>query len=368
VLGIAGLKVHVELAGLFHATVEREIHRFRRGAGTDAREHLVIGRDLLTHDDNLVPFRIRITADHRTQSACSFDERVPVAPDEINFTKFREQILVLGINFKRAVDQISGLVIQAIGHVEVRFCRRICLIEIDRALALEGIVERPVVPYVGDRFLDFRNLGYRFRRFEYGLGLILDRGHLEGIRQQILCGFRREHGLVFDDGRVVRFRHGIFWRRQRGLLFDNHDRRIFLARQCTQAFRRRQGLAVNVILLQRLPHTGGVFVIATSGAAREPDQQRNSENQCATDNAPDAINHAPGAIDVAQYLIDQANFGWCLDIDRRDWRRRVLNFRCGVIGQYVVIDVNRFGIGQRVIRIINEGIVNAGIVNKVVDR
>jgi hypothetical protein len=65
-----------------------------------------------------------------------------VAPHEVDLAELRHQCLVAGIRLQRAVDQISGLVIETVGHVEVRFGKRIGLVEVDRRFAAERILER----------------------------------------------------------------------------------------------------------------------------------------------------------------------------------------------------------------------------------
>ena len=57
---IAGLarKIDIEACGLVRSTFERKVDGFRCTLRTDAREHFVVARDLLSHDDSLVPIRI----------------------------------------------------------------------------------------------------------------------------------------------------------------------------------------------------------------------------------------------------------------------------------------------------------------------
>ena len=85
----------------------------------------MISRDLLTHDNNLVPIRIRVATDHRAHSACSVNKCIPVAPDKIDFAELRQIILAVGIDGECAVDQVGGLVIKAVRHVEIGFGNRI---------------------------------------------------------------------------------------------------------------------------------------------------------------------------------------------------------------------------------------------------
>ena len=132
--------------------------------------------NLLTHDDDLVPLGTGSASQHRAQTVRGIDERIPVTPDKVNLAKLAEEILAIGLESERTVDQIGGLVVQAVRHVEIGFGHRIGLIQVYRGLATEGVIKR-------------NSFNRGLQRFRRG-------GHLERVR---LCGglkrFRRGGSL-----------------------------------------------------------------------------------------------------------------------------------------------------------------------------
>ena len=101
----------------------------------------MVGSNLLSHDDNLVPFSVRVTACGCFHAASGINERVSVTPNEIDFAKFRQQILAAGVCGQCTVDQIRSLVIQTVCHVEICLGHRIGLIKVDRRFTTEGILQ-----------------------------------------------------------------------------------------------------------------------------------------------------------------------------------------------------------------------------------
>ncbi len=96
--------------------------------------------NLLAHDDDLVPLAGRSAVARRLQTLRRLQERVLVAPDEINLQQLQAQIAPIRLALERDAHQVGRLVVQAVGHVEIGFGQRIALIEIDRALARHGVV------------------------------------------------------------------------------------------------------------------------------------------------------------------------------------------------------------------------------------
>ena len=67
------------------------------------------------------------------QLAGSVEEQFPVAPHEIDFQQLELQVAPARLAIDRDLDQVGGLIVQAVRHVEVGFGERILLIEADLA-------------------------------------------------------------------------------------------------------------------------------------------------------------------------------------------------------------------------------------------
>ena len=67
------------------------------------------------------------------QLAGRLQELLLVAPDEEHFEQLQLQIATLGLARDGDADEVGGLVVQTVGHVEIGFGQRIALIEIDGA-------------------------------------------------------------------------------------------------------------------------------------------------------------------------------------------------------------------------------------------
>ena len=74
--------------------------------------------------------------------AGNLEEPVAVAPDEEDLEQLEPQVAPLGLALDRELDQIGGLVVQAIGHVEVGFGQRVARLDADRRIARQRVVER----------------------------------------------------------------------------------------------------------------------------------------------------------------------------------------------------------------------------------
>ena len=70
------------------------------------------------------------------------DKCITVTPDEVNLAKLGQQVETLCIDLERTIDQVGGLVIKTVRHVEVGFRDRVTLIEVDGGLAAERVFER----------------------------------------------------------------------------------------------------------------------------------------------------------------------------------------------------------------------------------
>ena len=78
------------------------------------------------------------------QLARGLQELLLVAPDEEHFEELQLQIAPPGLAADGDADQVRGLVVQAVGHVEVGFGERIALVEVDRRLAADRLIARHV--------------------------------------------------------------------------------------------------------------------------------------------------------------------------------------------------------------------------------
>jgi hypothetical protein len=124
-------------------------------------------------------------------------EGVLVAPDEIDFQQLQPQVAAVRLAFQCDTHQIRGLIVQAIGHVEVGFGQRIALIQVDRALARHGVVGG----------LEVRSgLGiarFRAAAAEIGHGMLARFFHDEGfIAPAIAAELGGRVAVVGDAGRV----------------------------------------------------------------------------------------------------------------------------------------------------------------------
>ena len=79
------------------------------------------------------------------QLARGLQELLLVAPDEEHFEELELQVAPRGFTADGDADQIGGLVVQTVGHVEIGFGERITLIEVDRGLAADGLVARDML-------------------------------------------------------------------------------------------------------------------------------------------------------------------------------------------------------------------------------
>ena len=82
--------------------------------------------------------------------ARGLQELLLVAPDEEHFEKLQLQVAPVRLAADGDPDQVRGLIVQAVGHVEVGFGKRIALVEVDRGLAADRLIARHV-PRAGRR-------------------------------------------------------------------------------------------------------------------------------------------------------------------------------------------------------------------------
>ena len=115
------------------------------GEGAGVCEQRILRRDLPAHDHHLFPFtcqRLRTTSG---QLARGLQEAILVAPDEEHLEQFQLQLAPIGLARDRNLHQVGGLIVQAIGHVEIRFRQRIALVEGHRLLAGDGVIDGDVM-------------------------------------------------------------------------------------------------------------------------------------------------------------------------------------------------------------------------------
>ena len=126
------------------AALEVEVDQ-RAGAASAALarcKQRLVRANLLAHDDDLVPLAGGRTIARGLQSLGGLQERVLVAPHEIDFQQLEAQIAPIRLALERDAHQIGRLVVQAVRHVKIRLGQGIALIEIDRAFARQGVVGR----------------------------------------------------------------------------------------------------------------------------------------------------------------------------------------------------------------------------------
>ena len=74
------------------------------------------------------------------QLAGRVEEQILVAPDEIDLEQLQLQIAARRLAIDRDLHQVGGLIVQAVGHVEVGFGERVLLVEANRRLAAQRVV------------------------------------------------------------------------------------------------------------------------------------------------------------------------------------------------------------------------------------
>ena len=128
------------------ALFERQIDGLCCTHSTGARKQRVIAGYLLPHDDDLVPISRFSFTNRALQAASRVDKRVAVTPDKVDFAQLGQQVGTIRFKRQRAVDEVCGLVIETIGHMEISLGNRIGLVEIDRGFAAERVLQRAKLP------------------------------------------------------------------------------------------------------------------------------------------------------------------------------------------------------------------------------
>ena len=144
---VAGIRlrtqIHIQSSGFVHVLrIKRQVDCSGRASNSCTLEQFVICSNLLPHDDDLVPIGALVTADRSFQTASRVNKRVGITPNEIDFAKLGQQILIFRLNFQSPVDQIGCLIIQAIGHMEIGLCDQIRLVKVNSSFATKGIFQR----------------------------------------------------------------------------------------------------------------------------------------------------------------------------------------------------------------------------------
>ncbi len=127
-----------------------------------AAEHGIVGADLLAHDDDLLPLAGGRAVAGGIQRLRGLQEHVLVAPDEIDLQKLQAQVPTVGLALERDAHQIGGLIVQAIGHVEIGLGQGIALVDVHGAFARQRVLGRLEAAGVHD-------FGRRRREFPHGV-------------------------------------------------------------------------------------------------------------------------------------------------------------------------------------------------------
>src|SRR5262249_43748500 len=139
-LGRRGLAYQVEVDATL-AALEVQVDAAGRGAcnGT-AGEQRVLRGELLAHDQNLFPLARGGLATGLRELTRSREELLLVAPDEEDFKKLQFQVAPVRLTADGDADEIGGLVVEPVGHVEISLGQGITLIEVDGRLAADRLV------------------------------------------------------------------------------------------------------------------------------------------------------------------------------------------------------------------------------------
>ena len=212
---------------------------------------------MLAHDDDLVPVAAFVVTPNLLDAACRINECVAVTPHEVDFAKLGQQVQPVSFGLEGTIDQVGGLVVEAIGHVEIGLGNRVALIEVDGSLAAESILHR-------GKSADFRGLS---------ADILLRTQCVERVLVQP------------PDARV---------------LFD-HDDRFVIARGRSQRFSGRQGRILEI----GCGHAGAgpLFIVRIAAAAQEPQEHDTGEDQGTRNNQD------PRICGYADYLVEQRRFG-----------------------------------------------------------
>ena len=281
----------------------------------------MVGGDLLTHDDDLVPLGAVPIRRCHLDALRSVDECVAVTPHEVNLAELGQQVDAFGVGFERAIDQVGGLVVQAVGHVEICLGDRIALIEVDGGLAAEGVFERPELP-----------------------GSSRLRGEIIGGSRRIECVFvqRQDSGFLFDDDdRLVR------WRRP-------------------ERFSGRHSRIVEIGCFSPGAGPGLQLVVIIAAAAHEPEQHAGCKDDRSADDRPDTRQRIDNPVDQRRFGARRRgdDSGWWLDR-----RIRVRIHGICVVRRNLVRIHEQFIIGRCIVRVVSQhvGIVDRRLVNLAAD-
>ena len=131
-----------------------QFHVEAGGHGRRARKQRIVGRELAAHDQDLVPLTwLRVLA-RRIHLARHLEEAVAIAPDEEDLGQLQLEVAALRLALRCHLHQVGGLVVQAVGHVEVRLGQRVTRLDADGTFARQGVLD-------GDR------LARRLRRLRH---------------------------------------------------------------------------------------------------------------------------------------------------------------------------------------------------------
>ena len=302
---IFGNELHIENAGLVHAYFERQIDRWRR-RGCSTCKQFVVCSDLLAHDDNLVPLCDFRVAGRGLQAFGRIHKGIAIAPNEINFTEFRQQVTTFRLDSQCTVDQVCRLVIKTVSHMKIGFCYRIGLVQVHRRIAAERILQG----------IEFAR-GIVVRRLGLGISLCLGLEFGRSFDLEIWC-------RCLD--RCVDFRLNF------GFLFNNHNGFVYHHGR-PQACGCRQRISIHLVSIQLAQGAGQILDFIIVIATHEP------EKHTARDDHGRDNNHCPKAGQRIDRSIHETGFNACRRFDRvLDRLRRYVHNRL------IVVDTDCIGI------------------------
>ena len=243
-----------------------------------ACKHLVVSRNLLTHDYDLVPLGVFSAADSSFQSLGCIDEVAAVTPHEIDLAKFRQQILPVGLGGQSTIDEIRRLIIEAISHMKIGLRDRVSLVQIDGSFATERVLYRLQLAGIVDVIKYLCRFRFRFR---------------------FRCLFRRQYLCRFD--RKIRYRriHRMIHITDRRILFNDDNGLVHC--WCLHGSCCRQRVYARFISIKRLPGLRFLIVVVAA-ATHEPEQQTTNDDD-------DTGNPHPPARQCAENPIEKTRFG-----------------------------------------------------------
>jgi hypothetical protein len=132
---------------LIEGKVERRVTRLQVNvdaarSGRRFGKQAFVRADLPAHDDDLVPVGVAVLSDLFVQALRGLEKGVLIAPNEEHFEQLELQVAAIRRCVERFLDQLGGLIVETVGHVEVGFGNGIGLVEVDDGLTRQRLVGR----------------------------------------------------------------------------------------------------------------------------------------------------------------------------------------------------------------------------------